>query len=136
MYKFQFLDLVAEPTIEDGLLTIRVSKVLEIVSPKPYRVIEEPQVLSFEVEYADSNELLEALKEVIALQKAEPQTFEDELESVLSKYSFIKEFSQFDRTRIKSMDEKVIIQDCRVQYIKPMVSIEGLVCMTNERIYF
>ena len=45
--------------------------------------------------------------------------------------------AQFNKTRIKSINEKPLVgKDFRVRLILPLVFIDGIFYMTNERIYF
>jgi hypothetical protein len=46
--------------------------------------------------------------------------------------------STFDKTRIKSLNEKSQLQgkEFRVKQIIPMVQVEGLIFLTNKRVYF
>jgi hypothetical protein len=66
--------------------------------------------------------------------------FERELEEkVLSQFNFTNSIYQltFDKTRLKSNDEKTVFCPSeRVQYVIPMSSISGLVCVTDQRVYF
>lgn len=42
----------------------------------------------------------------------------------------------FDTTRVKKLSEKRLIPgDCKIKYIMPLVSIDGLLYLTDERIY-
>jgi hypothetical protein len=44
----------------------------------------------------------------------------------------------FDKTRIKSLNEKSKIggKEFRVKQIIPMVQVEGILYLTNKRVYF
>lgn len=65
---------------------------------------------------------------------------ESDLEAkVLSKFNFSRSLCEltFDKTRIKSADEKTVFCPLeKVQYVLPLTSISGLVCVTDQRIYY
>lgn len=45
--------------------------------------------------------------------------------------------SSFDKTRIKSLNEKATFpKEFRVKQILPLVQVEGLLYLTNKRLYF
>ena len=57
---------------------------------------------------------------------------------ILTSYAFNKHSStvQFDKTQVKKLSEKCVIQyEFKVKYIMPLISIAGLVYLTDERIY-
>ena len=56
-----------------------------------------------------------------------------EIEDLLSKYSK----TVFDKTRIKSMSESGLInKEFQVKQILPMIQVDGILYLTNKRIYF
>lgn len=60
-------------------------------------------------------------------------------EQVLSKFNFTNKIYglTFDKTRFKSNDEKTVFCPAeRAQYVLPLCSIGGLVCVTDHRVYF
>ena len=43
----------------------------------------------------------------------------------------------FDKTRIKSLSEKTVLhKEFKVKQILPLVSVEGILYLTNKRVYF
>ena len=57
---------------------------------------------------------------------------------IFQHYDFARQVRNavFDTTRIKKLSEKRLIpQDCKIKYIMPLVSIDGLLYLTDERIY-
>lgn len=60
--------------------------------------------------------------------------YEKDLEDlVLSKFEFTKQIFKlkFDKTRLKSVDETVVFQpEKRVQFIMPLISLSGLICLS------
>lgn len=116
-------------------------------APKPYIIHDAKKVdelpnkafdVNLNIQFFDVVEFHNALRDMHFLYKQKGHQYESTLEQVFSNYSFVSKNMQevFNTTWVKKLSEKRLLpQECRVKYIMPLVSIEGLLYITDERIY-
>ena len=138
-------------------LKVCTSKVVEVPAsstPKPYKyhVIEPTLVapsgtphrypyyeLGVNVQYQSIESLYKSIYKLYELFKAKNSFhYEQDLDKMfIYMHDFVTSHS-FDKTRIKSLNEKSQLggKEFRVKQILPMVQVEGLLYLTNKRVYF
>lgn len=128
-------------------LKISTTKVVEVpasavAKPYKYHSIDTSNKDYYEAElkiqYYSIETLFRSISKLYELFKAKNSFhYEQDLDKM---FFFNQEFfsnMSFDKTRIKSLSEKTLIQkEFRVKQIIPMVQVEGLLYLTNKRVYF
>lgn len=81
-------------------------------------------------------EFFNALRDIHCLYKQKGSQYESILDEIFSTYSFVNQCNVFNTTWVKKLSERRMLpQECRVKYIMPLVSLDGLLYITDERIY-
>ena len=95
--------------------------------------------LSININFHDILEFFNSLRDAFYLYKQKGNSYEENLDEVIFQhYNFTAQIrsEQFNTTRVKKLSEKRLIpHECKVKYILPLVSIDALINLTDERIY-
>lgn len=97
--------------------------------------------LRINIEFHDVAEFFNALRDIYMLYQQRSNSYEDNLEELIFKhYMFAKHAInyQFNKTWLKKLSEKCMIpggKELKIKYILPLVSIDGLLYISDERIY-
>ena len=161
LYKYLLKNFKAEPIFDQAYkknvpgqmpMTIQASRMIEVPInssvPKPYihhQANKVPNVgsdtfdLQINVEFHDIIEVFNAVRDLFYLYKQKGASYEDNLQIIIFQhYKFAQKArsEQFDTTRVKKLNEKKMLpQEIKIKYIMPLVSIDGLIFITDERIY-
>lgn len=94
--------------------------------------------MAIHIDYYDITELFSAIRDMFCLNKQRVK-YEEDLENlILNNYKFSSQNlnKTFDKTQVKKLSEKPLFDyEFKVKYIMPLISIDGLVYLTDERIY-
>lgn len=139
-------------------MSLSVTKLIEIPcqgAPKPYKMNQfskedkqQEYRLEFNLKYGQLDKLYEALFRLYRESKASNAFHYEvtgEVEEMIS--VFIQSLNnqgasadseiRFNKTRVKSFAEKFCFQrEFKVKRILPLVEIDGMLAVTNERVYF
>ena len=95
--------------------------------------------LSLNINFVDISEFFNSLRDAYFLFKQKGNQYEENLDEVIFKhYNYTKQINVqgFNKTRVKTLTEKRMIpKECKVKYVLPLVSIDALVYLTDQRIY-
>lgn len=132
------------PELQKKLITFEVDTIIEIPTgkiPQPYKrnkIGSSISIVRIELTYSNMEIFFEALKGFYFVNISAKTAFDlsHEVEKHLHSSSIYTNV-EFDKTRIKTLSEKPLIQkELRAQRILPLISIEGLFFITDTRIYF
>lgn len=97
--------------------------------------------LRINIEFHDVAEFFNALRDIYMLYQQRSSSYEDNLEELIFKhYIFAKHAinQQFNKTWLKKLSEKCVIpggRELKIKYILPLVSVDGLLYISDERVY-
>ena len=95
--------------------------------------------MSINIDFHDVAEFFGALRDLYKLYTQKGHSYEDNLDTLIfHHYGFAKQVrnEKFNTTWVKKLNEKrMLAQDFKIKYIMPLVSIDGLIYLTDERIY-
>ena len=131
------------------IMTSRVTEVpINSSTPKPYIQHSAKQThgldtdnfeLSLNIDFQNVNEFFSALRDLYCLYKQKGHSYEDNLNQIIfCHYKFARQFNQgsFNTTFVKTLSEKKLLQnDCKIKYVLPLVSIDGHLFLSDERVY-
>ena len=91
------------------------------------------------IDFYEVSEVYSATRDMYMLYKQKGYKYEEQLETIiLAHYKFSRDRidKKFDTTQVKKLSEKAVISyEFKVKYMMPLISIDGLVYLTDERIY-
>lgn len=93
--------------------------------------------MEFECYYDKSTTLFKALNRVYEVSMNSNSEAYSKYEQDVFSFNDIRGEFVFDKTRVKNFSEKALLpEEMRVKQILPLVSYEGLLYVTNKRVYF
>jgi len=145
LYKYQYRFFISPPMVNKNTVTIKTEKIIEVpLSPPPKSYIShkskkgEEFTMKFNWYYDKIDTLYKAMFRVY--QVSQNIGSEEYTKFELNVFSFFDDIRGefiFDKTRIKNVSEKPLLsQEIRCKQILPLVSIEGLLYITDKRVYF
>eukprot|EP00347_Sterkiella_histriomuscorum_P003989 403362173 len=150
IYKYLFKYFALEPSFQGNSklpLKITASKIVEVPAQnicKPYKYHQfdmrstETYQISINVQYQSIETLYKSIFKLYELFKTKNSFhYEQDLDKLFFQNSEFFSNNTFDKTRIKSISEKTVLhKDYKVKQVIPMVQIDGMLYLTNKRIYF
>lgn len=107
------------------------------MTPNPHK--QSYYILSLNIQYQSIESLYKSIYKLFQLFKQKNSFhYEQDLDKMfLYSHDFVTSMT-FDKTRIKSLSEKSQLsgREFRVKQIIPMVQVEGILYLTNKRVYF
>mmetsp|Transcript_8665 Transcript_8665/g.14688 ORF Transcript_8665/g.14688 Transcript_8665/m.14688 type:complete len:512 (+) Transcript_8665:279-1814(+) len=134
-------------------LKVVSSRIIEIPvylqAPKPYilhnakdegeGVAGQGYQAEMRIDFHDISDFFNALRDVYHLFNQHGSQYEDQLDVfIFQHYDFARHVrdAQFDTTRLKKFSEKKMLpQELKIKFIMPLVSVDGLLYLTDERVY-
>ncbi|CDW73591.1 protein fan [Stylonychia lemnae] len=113
-----------------------------IVKPYKYHQVDQAQKeyyeLQINIQFQSVETLYKSIFKLYELFKTKNSFhYEQDLDKMFFQNSEFFSNSSFDKTRIKSISEKTVLhKEFKVKQVIPMVQIEGLLYLTDKRIYF
>ena len=93
--------------------------------------------LFFDVEHQDVQQIMKAIQ-IMRDEAAKDFLFENRLNELIYKhFTFAQHLNnpQFEQSNMEANDSEILTQK-RVKLIAPLLSIDGIVCITSKRVYF